>query len=488
LSARILLEEPNREGPYKVPRNNAPLSIKRSQQDLLGILEKHLGNNYSVLIHVDEHRKMCRRNRAKGNADPGARFSRGAMQCLNAAAATVVATFTEPPPLDPNGSSGVCRCPVALPRLDIDKVMRYLELSFPVLPSKPGRTPRQLLAMLRLRVAMALDTSKALGGLHMPKTVSDVDEFVAVVTGTVPALHADMSPAALTKAIKAIPVKLPDVDDEPNGHAAALLLGMTDGTLHKKMDGESDARARGLNDLIVLPNGKISMPVSHLVSIADAAVPVFKVGGARFRGLLASEDLLSSTPLEEAYLWALACRLAVCTKVAFHQVVFDAKCTGIQAGRIYLTQSQAPGRNQMINLHELEVDVLYYANEPGRGPCIYTHPLADMWFRTTNGKDVVLIDITGGNKAGVRTKKENFRTHIPRLQQAQQCHEKATPTPEKAITVHGVILAPACTAESSQVDLCPAGSIVINNLMTVCNKEARDLLGGLDQIFKYMTH
>ena len=173
---------------------------------------------------------------------------------------------------------------------------------------------------------MALDTSKALGGLHMPKTVSDVDKFVAVVTGTVPALHADMSPAALTKAIKAIPVKLPDVDDEPNGHAAALLLGMTDGTLHKKMDGDSEGR--GLNDLIVLPNGKISMPVSHLVSIDDAAVPVFKVGGARFRGLLASEDLLSSAPLEEAYLWALACRLAVSGSLRFHSGPrFDAKCT-----------------------------------------------------------------------------------------------------------------------------------------------------------------
>jgi len=430
------------------------------------------------------------------------------MECLASVCdSTVVATYTEPPPIAPDRSSAVCRLPTVKPSTDIDKVMAYLShlsyhhphpethivlhsgnFSFPVLLDDGTQNQRRLLAMLRLRFAMVLDTMGALGGLHRPGTRPDVDEFVTAVARVLPDLHVDMSETALETAINAIPVELPDVDDEPNGHAAALLLGMTDGTLHKKMDGESDARARGLNDLIVLPNGKISMPVSHLVSIDDAAVPVFKVGGARFRGLLASEDLPSSTPLEEAYLWVLACRLAVCTKVAFHQVVFNAKCTGIQAGRIYLTQSQAPGRNQMINLHELEVDVLYYANEPGRGPCMYTHPLADMWFRTTNGKDVVLIDITGGNKAGVRTKKENFRTHIPRLQQAQQGHEKATPTPEKAITVHGVILAPACTAESSQVDLCPAGSIVINKLMTVCNKEARNLLGGLDQIFKYMTH
>ena len=56
--------------------------------------------------------------------------------------------------------------------------------------------------MLRLRFAMALDTAKALGGLHRPETVPDVDKFVAAVAGTV-ALHGDMSPVALTKAIKA---------------------------------------------------------------------------------------------------------------------------------------------------------------------------------------------------------------------------------------------------------------------------------------------
>ena len=137
-----------------------------------------------------------------------------------------------------------------------------------------------------------------------------MDKFITAVAGVLPALHDDMPETALTKAINAIPVGLPAVDDEPTDHAAALLLGMTDGTLHKKIDGDSDTRGRGLNDLIVLPNGKIGTPVANLVSITDPDVPVFQKGGARFRDLLGSKDLLVGAPLEEAHLWVLACRLA----------------------------------------------------------------------------------------------------------------------------------------------------------------------------------
>ena len=82
-----------------------------------------------------------------------------------------------------------------------------------------------------------------------------------------PALHAKMavkqSVAALKTAVKACTVKEDETEDRPNVHAANLLLGLSDSELHTKMDGKSDARGRGLNNHIVLPNGRISMPVSH---------------------------------------------------------------------------------------------------------------------------------------------------------------------------------------------------------------------------------
>ena len=113
----------------------------------------------------------------------------------------------------------------------------------------------------------------------------------------------------------------------------------------------------------MLPNGKISMPVAHLVSSTDPKVPVFRKGGARFCDLLGSEDLLVSAPLEEAYLWALACRLAVSGSLRFHSGPrFNAKCTDIRAGRIFPTDDPTKWEDMY---NEVVPGVMCYANEPG---------------------------------------------------------------------------------------------------------------------------
>ena len=106
------------------------------------------------------------------------------------------------------------------------------------------------------------------------------------------------------------------------------------------------------------------MPVAHLVSITDLAVPVFRKGDARFGGLLANkDDLLTSAPLEEAYLWALACRLAVRGSVSFNSdATFLAKCNDIRPGRMFPTKNPTKWNN----LNDLDPGVMYYA-EPGRG-------------------------------------------------------------------------------------------------------------------------
>ena len=67
---RILLEQPDKEGPHKVPRNDNPPSVENSRRAMTELLVKHLGDDSKALIHVDEHRSMCDRDRTVDN-DPG---------------------------------------------------------------------------------------------------------------------------------------------------------------------------------------------------------------------------------------------------------------------------------------------------------------------------------------------------------------------------------------------------------------------------------
>jgi len=223
---------------------------------------------------------------------------------------------------------------------------------------------------------------------------------------------------------------------------------------------------RGLTNLVVLPNGKISSTISHLVSTSDAAVPVYGTGAERFASVLDGPELLINAPLEEAYLWVLACRAAIHGRLAFHRFPFTVRCKAIKPGRIF------PGTNPNMfkDLSELEPDVMYFADEPGRdGDCELTHPRADMFFRSSDGRDVVLIDVTGGR--GATEKADKLASTIRKMQEEQR----------KDITVHGVVLAPADTTASTTLK---DGR---NRTMVVRGWDARAMLGGLDQLFRYMT-
>ena len=89
-----------------------------------------------------------------------------------------------------------------------------------------------------------------------------------------------------------------------------------------------------------------------------------------------------------------------------------------------------------------------------------------MFFRTDDGR-VVLIDITGSaNQAKAKARKMN---------KAIQQYEDATADGEGAPQVHGVVLAPADQSKSER-----SGDVDV-----VCGSVARDLLGGLDQLFYF---
>uniref|UniRef100_A0A0G4F2E9 Uncharacterized protein n=1 Tax=Chromera velia CCMP2878 TaxID=1169474 RepID=A0A0G4F2E9_9ALVE len=142
----------------------------------------------------------------------------------------------------------------------------------------------------------------------------------------------------LRGAIRACPVDLEIKqrgDESDDANAAELLLGMSD----REASGK-----RGLTELVVLRNGYISASVSHLLSSLppqDRPVlrKVYSFCASRFRGLLGSVDddlrFMLSAPLEEAYLWVLACQAVLCGHLEFSSLMFFFKCTEVKPGRIF---------------------------------------------------------------------------------------------------------------------------------------------------------
>ena len=83
--------------------------------------------NAKILIHVDEHRKMCSRSKKKN--DPGASFYKSAMKTLaKIPGVTVIATYVYKPDLPYTTNSDVCRASVGLPPFDIERVMKVTKL------------------------------------------------------------------------------------------------------------------------------------------------------------------------------------------------------------------------------------------------------------------------------------------------------------------------------------------------------------------------
>eukprot|EP00965_Chrysotila_dentata_P094752 3133620-Pleurochrysis_carterae.AAC.1 len=79
--------------------------------------------------------------------------------------------------------------------------------------------------------------------------------------------------------------------------------------------------------------------------------------------------------------------------------LFLIKGTDFQAGTLFKANDE-----DNFDLTSLQSDVIYYVNEtPGNKntPGTPTHPIADIFFRTTDGQ-VVLIDVSGSNGTDVK--------------------------------------------------------------------------------------
>ena len=390
--------------------------------DLKKLIHQSFGPDSKVLFHVDEHRKMCSRS---GDADdPGACFSRGAMETL-AAVGTVVATYIEPPPARAGlESSSVCRQPVALPCLDLEKILTHVNL---VLPRALNKENNRLLPVLRTRIAMALQPAAiGVGGLHRIRSSKEHATLIATLKNK---LHAAAKQRGenktarqeqkkfLQECIFACPLPrcmtTQGCMTTVHEHATDLLLGMSDERVQEV--------GRRMNNLVVLPNGHLSTTIFQLFSFQDkdeARNRIYKVGRDRFHHAIQHDkDCMSGRPLEEAYLWTLSCSSLLNERLFFtdirgRNIIIPIKCTNIKPGRIFRTNDTAK-----FDFSDLQHNTMYYADETGRGENKYSHPLADMFFRTEDNH-LVLIDIKGATVKTVKSKVTHLAEAIRNMQGA----------------------------------------------------------------------
>lgn len=447
---KILLEQPDKKGPHEIPRNDEPpttdATTKALQEYLhekLGVDEK-LGADFKCLVHLDEHRKMCYRSKVDEGPGPnGAAFSRGAMTALASVhRVTVVATFTEQPPLPPELSSTVCRDPVTVPCMDIAGPMQDIpELQFPHNPDNFNREQYRLWATLRFRLAMKLQ-DLGLTTIHRrgaPGTEVFLQDFKNRAN------QKDMT-TALKACIRLCQIQLGS--SEVDANAVKLLLGAKD------VDTDWN---RQVSDLVMV-DGYVSASLKRLLVMVDPNNPLYVDGRDLLKKTVSSDDYLAHTPLEAAYAWALSCRAAVNHEIEFLPgSTFQITCRELLPGRLF-----PGGERSNYETNAVKSDVVYYAQEREGLP---THPVSDIFFRTRKG-ELVQVDITGGSDGLVKKKEDNMRQWI------QQEQKNVAD-----FALHGVVLAPAVNGVSTSHGV----------VQVVRGQDARRLLGGLSQVFRWFV-
>jgi hypothetical protein len=192
---------------------------------------------------------------------------------------------------------------------------------------------------------------------------------------------------------------------------------------------------------------------------------------------------VAGTPLEYAYFWALACKSAVDGFIYFNSNLrFNIKCKELVKGRLLAGESTALDKNC---LAQLQKNVIYYADETKaheKGSVKYdkvkkySHPIANLFF-VTQKNELVLVEITGGNKDVVKrklTKKAKW------LKAHNQSGEELVLQNCKFITkIQCIILAPNFDGKVE-------GKIE-EGVELVCGEDAIALLGGLGQIFTWLV-
>ena len=195
--------------------------IENTHAKLTEFLKKIAGpsKRLRILLHLDEHRKMCDRN--EDNVDEaykGAMFSKGALQALaSVPEVTVIATYTKRPPLPAHASSTVCCYPVTFLCLNVEAAMQEVEeLHFPHSQCRFDQEQKRLWATLLLRLGIKL-TENGLINLHKRVNI----ETMTLLKNFQSMAHIENTTEALKKCIELCAIKLPKPFSNLN---AAMML------------------------------------------------------------------------------------------------------------------------------------------------------------------------------------------------------------------------------------------------------------------------
>ena len=508
---RLLMEPDSNNQKYRIERATredlADKSYDSLAKELQVFLCEKLGN-CKLLIHADEYPMMCAEHYLAES------FHRGAMNLLSlldqALDSNTVATHVRLLKAIPQrgsastgdtGSAGVCRFPVACPRLDIDKVMRDVpELCFPSGQWDVAR--RRLYASLRVRLGMKL-TALGPQWLHLRGKNQDMELFLAAFNKSAqPAKDRPRYNRGVVRALvecSALCKTSAQVERAAPG-AAELLMGREDIDFSGPDDGFFQA---GNFQVVVLDNGRVSASLESLLGSIDPDCQVYNRGRDLFTAVLRRNDdavaalannadgdvcLLSGSPLEASFVWALSTRAALGLDEG--SLVFGEKVCVFQCNKLYPTPGGGGWTEGMRRLpsrlfpftdssdYDLSsVKDERYANtffhvEEGAG--LESHPLADAWFRAEidDIDSLVLLDFAGGGFNSVSDKVENARSWI--------AAEREKVWTEYTLDLHVVILAPFASGYRQQ-------GAPKDNVEVVLGEDARLLLGGLDQVSRWFV-
>ena len=451
-------------GPHRIELTESPPGIAETQEALRSYLAETLGPGHKCLFHLDEHRKMCPRISGKHT---GKDFSRGAMELLaEVPEAIVLATYIDLPALDAMGSSGLCRLLMSMPIFNIEDVMRVVpELKMNHTTDDDNMNHNTIyarkLATLKLMLDLKIKELGITGCLHRRRLNDRSETFLTsfqsaattIATTTTSSSSTYLKSKALEECMNLCSF---NVDPAPvlNPNIAYLLVGIPE----RQYD-----TYRQLGDIITVRGGLISASLRSLLNSKEPEIKVYETGKYLFIAMLKRSNILDSTPLETAYMWVLSTKSAIIGDLTFLYRPFTFKCKQIQARRLFPFNDTS-----VVDTSFLRENVLYHALERnGLG----THPLADLFF-ITGDKELVLVDIAGGNEHNV------VKKMIKMLKWIEGNGGNAN-----SYILHGVVLAPNINYPASESRRVRNTSDSL--VEVVRGSDARNLLGGLNQIFEW---
>ena len=478
------------------------------------------GREANILFHVDEHRNMCKRTSEVN--DPGASFSKGAMETL-AACGTVVATYIDKPDfLNAYGtSSDVCRYPIGLPPIDIENLMKeyklkddnenhYHPFQFPFDKKILDPVGERLLATLKFKVAVKCTSLDRMPHVHYPspefklfcKDFKDAMDKTKIYKDDADDIKLKKAKKILEDCGKECSVEL-KVSKNLAGWkncAIELFLGVTEAEYEEKLTKEryenlmvldggvwtftfiqlltlkkpiiSDATQGVVGGTQVVVGGTQGMVdgtqgvVGATKRVADVKqmVPIFFQGQKAMKNIIGKPDYLSNTPLEIAYRWVLPILLSLSNTISSFDN-FSIAFEDTSMGRIFDGGTAIEITDALIE-KKVKPYTFYYVEE-GKG--ITTHPLFDFFFLceddATKDPTLILIDVTGGGIMTAEDKLEKISNWIKK-----QKLDK--------FVLKGFVLAPGANMENKTDDS--------ENAAIIGQVHALELLGGLKQIFRWL--